>query len=229
MKIFASVIGISGKMGKEIKKNALNSSIDIIGGVGRKDFQNLKKLLKKSKVAIDFSTPSTLDEILNIAIKTTTPLVLGTTGYKENDFKKISNASKKIPIFYSSNFSIGIALIREFSKLASKMLKNSDIDILEKHHISKKDSPSGTALTLADDIKKTINKDVNIHSIRAANIIGEHSIFFTNENESIEIKHSAHLRSVFANGAIQAAKFIYNKKPGLYSMKDLIGENYVEN
>ena len=120
MKIFASVIGISGKMGKEIKENALNSSIEIIGGVGRKDFQNLKKLFKKSKVVIDFSIPSVLDEILNIAIKTTTPLVLGTTGYSEKDFEKISNASKKIPIFYSSNFSIGIALIdRKSTRLNS--------------------------------------------------------------------------------------------------------------
>ncbi|NGX29778.1 MAG: 4-hydroxy-tetrahydrodipicolinate reductase [Candidatus Anoxychlamydiales bacterium] len=229
MKIFASIIGISGKMGKEIKKSTLNSSIEIIGGVGRKDFQNLKKLLKKSKVAIDFSTPSVLDEILNIAIKTTTPLVLGTTGYSENDFEKITKTSKKIPIFYSSNFSIGIALIREFSKLASKMLKNSEIDIIEKHHISKKDKQSGTAITLANDIKKSINKAVKIHSIRTANIAFEHSIFFTNENESIEIKHSVHLRSVFANGAIQAAKFIYNKKPGLYAMKDLIGGVYVKN
>ena len=109
------------------------------------------------------------------------------------------------------------------------MLKNLKIDILEKKHISKKDSPSGTAKTLANDLKKAINKDVNIHSMRTSNVSFEHSIFLTNELESIEIKHSVHLRSVFASGAIKAATFLYNKKPGLYSMKDLIGEIYEKN
>lgn len=229
MKIFASIIGISGKMGKEIEKSALNSLIEIIGGIGKKDFQNLKKLLKKSNVAIDFSTPKILDEILNLAIKNKTPLVLGTTGYSKEDENKIKKASEKIPIFYSSNFSIGIALIREFSKISTKMLKNLSVDILEKHHISKKDSPSGTALSLANDIKKSINKDVNIHSMRTSNVSFEHSIFITNELESIEIKHLAHQRSVFASGAIKAAIFLHNKKSGLYSMKDLIGEIYEKN
>ncbi len=226
MKIFTTIIGISGKMGKEIKNNALNSSIEIIGGVGRQDFQNLKNLLKKSKVAIDFSTPSKLNDILSIAIKNKTALVLGTTGYKENDFEKIKKASKKIPIFYSSNFSLGIALIKEFSQNATRLLKDCNIDILEKHHILKKDKPSGTALSLAKDIKKKINQDLNIHSIRVPNTAFEHTILFANEDESIEIKHSVHLRSVFAKGAIKAAKFIYNKKPGLYCMDDLIKELY---
>jgi len=229
MKIFASVIGISGRMGKELIKSSSKSFIEIIDGVGSENFQNLKKILKKSKVAIDFSSPAILKDILNTAIITNTPLVIGTTGYSEDDFNKIKSASTKIPIFYSSNFSIGIALLLEFAKKASKMLKNFDIDILEKHHILKKDIPSGTAITLANEIKKSVSKDVNIHSIRASNIVGEHTVFFTNETESIELKHSAHLRSVFANGALKAAEFIYNKKPSLYYMKDLLGDIHEKN
>ncbi|NGX63213.1 MAG: 4-hydroxy-tetrahydrodipicolinate reductase [Candidatus Anoxychlamydiales bacterium] len=226
MKIFASLIGITGKMGKEIQKVKTDPSFQIIGGVAKKDIKNLKKFLKKSNVGIDFSNPNALDELLSIAIKTKTALVLGTTGYSEKDLQKIKDASKKIAIFYSSNFSVGIALVQKFANMTSKLLDKSCIDIVEKHHISKKDKPSGTALLLADEIKQNLKNDVNIHSIRAANVVFEHTLYFTNEDQTIEIKHTAHDRSIFATGAIKAAIFIHDKKAGLYSMQDLIGDIY---
>ena len=226
MKIFASLIGNTGKMGKEIQKEKTDPIFQIIGGVAKKDIKNLKKLFKKSKVGIDFSHPSALDEILSIAIKTKTALVLGTTGYSDKDIQKIKDASKKIAIFYSSNFSIGIALVKEFAKITSKLLDKSCIDIVEKHHISKKDKPSGTALLLADAIKQNLKNEINIHSIRSANVVFEHTLYFTNEDQTIEIKHKAHDRSIFAKGAIKAAIFIFDKKAGLYSMKNLIGDIY---
>jgi len=225
MKILASIIGLDGKMGKEIQKYSSKSPIEIIGGVGKDDMHNLKKILKKSHIAIDFSSPKALDNILYYATKTQTPLVIGTTGYSEDDFTKIKKASKKLAILYSSNFSLGIALLRSLATHTSKVLDKSFIDIVEKHHILKKDKPSGTALTLAQDIKDNIKNDINIHSIRAANIVGEHSICFTNDEEIIEIRHVANSRSVFAKGALRAAKFIHGKKTGLYSINDLFGES----
>ncbi|NGX28623.1 MAG: 4-hydroxy-tetrahydrodipicolinate reductase [Candidatus Anoxychlamydiales bacterium] len=223
MKIFASIIGYNGKMGKEIKKAAKNHPLEIIGGVGKDDIDNLKKIFKKADVAIDFSSREALDTILQYAIKTSTPLVIGTTGYRDEDFEKIKIASKKIAIFYSSNFSIGIALLRSLCEKSLKIFPKSSVDIIEKHHILKKDKPSGTALTIEKDLKKVLKNKINIHSIRVPNTAFEHSIIFANPDETIEIKHTADSRAVFANGALRAAYFIYNKKTGLYSIKDLFG------
>lgn len=229
MKILASIIGLKGKMGREITKYALNHNIEIIGGVGKENIENIENLLKKSQVAIDFSSPRALEYILYYAKKTLVPLVIGTTGYDQDDFKKMKKASKKIAIFYSCNFSLGIALMKAFSIQASKLLNDSFVDIVEKHHILKKDKPSGTALTLAKSIKNNLKNEINIHSIRAANIVGEHSIFFTNNEETIEIKHLVNSRSVFAKGALKAVRFILNKKPGFYSIKDLFGDFHETN
>jgi 4-hydroxy-tetrahydrodipicolinate reductase len=229
MKILASIIGFEGKMGKELRQNAPNFDIEIIGGVGKKDFNNLKDLLKKSKIALDFSSPQSLNDLLYHAKKNLIPLIIGTTGYTEEDFEKIKEASNLIPICYSSNFSIGIALLKSFSIQASKVLKDSFVDIIEKHHILKKDKPSGTALSLEKDLQNNLEKKINIHSIRASNIVGEHSIFFTNEKELIEIKHVAKTRAVFAEGALRAAKIIINKKPNFYSIQDLLGDFYASN
>ncbi len=229
MKILASIIGFEGRMGKELRQNASNFDIEIIGGVGKKEIKNLKDLLKNSDVAIDFSSPLALDDILYYAKKNLTPLIIGTTGYSLDDFQKIQDASNHIPICYSSNFSIGIALLKAFSIQASKIFNDSFVDIIEKHHILKKDKPSGTAINLAKDIQNNLEKKINIHSIRAANIVGEHSIFFTNEQEMIEIRHVANSRSVFANGALKAARVIVNKNKGFFSITDLFGDLYASN
>jgi len=229
MKILASIIGLKGKMGKELTKNALDFDIEILGGTGKKNIKNLKNLLKKSQVAIDFSSPRALDYLLYYAKKNLTPLIIGTTGYNLNDLKKIKKASRYFPICYSANFSLGIALLRTFSIQLSKIFNKSFVDIIEKHHILKKDKPSGTALTLLKDLKNNLEKKINIHSIRAGNIIGQHSILFTAKNETIEIKHVANCRSIFAKGALKAARIIINKKPGLYSIMDLLGDLYETN
>lgn len=229
MKILATIIGLHGKMGKELSQSASKFDIEIIGGVGKNDLKNLSNLLKKSNVAIDFSTPITLNDILFHAKNNKTPLIIGTTGYTLEDIEKMKEASKDIPICYSSNFSLGVALLKAFSNQASKLFKNSFVDIIEKHHILKKDKPSGTALSIANDIQKNLEKKINIHSIRAANIVGEHSVFFTDEKEMIEIRHVANTRSVFADGALRAARVIINKKCGFYSINDLFEEFYESN
>lgn len=229
MKILASIIGFEGKMGKELRQNAAHFDIEIVGGVGQKNIKNLKSLFKKSQVALDFSTPSILENILCLAQKNAIPLIIGTTGYSAKDFDKMKEASKDIAICYSSNYSMGIALLKAFSSQASKIFNTSSVDIIEKHHILKKDKPSGTALMLSREIQNNLEQEINIHSIRAGSIIGEHSVFFTNENETIEIKHTANRRTVFAIGALKAAKIIVNKKTGLYSFDDLFGDLYASN
>ena len=228
MKILASIIGITGKMGKEVVKCA-NDSFEIVGGVSSKDIDKLDIFFKKSQVAIDFSNSTSLEKVLYYAEKNSTPLVIGTTGYSDEDFRSMKKASKNIPILYSSNFSLGIALLRFFALKTTDVFSDSHIDIIEKHHIFKKDKPSGTALSVANDLQDKLKNKINIHSIRAADIVGEHSIFFTNSEEVLEIKHSVSSRTVFAKGAIKAAKFIYDKKPGFYSIQNLFEGVYAKN
>lgn len=229
MKIFASIVGLNGKMGKELIQNAQKYDFEIVGGIGRNDILALDDLMKKSRVVFDFSSPLAIDDVLYFAKKNRCPLVIGTTGYNEKEIEKITLASKEIPICLSSNYSLGVALIKSFLNQASKIFYDSFVDIIEKHHILKKDKPSGTALSIANEIQNNLQKKISIHSIRAANIVGEHSIFFTNDSETIEIKHIANTRAVFARGALSVARVIINKKNGLYSISDLLGDFYASN
>ncbi len=222
MKIFVFFIGNTGKMAKEIFKIAKMSEIEIVGGINSKEEKDIKEM-DKVDVIIDFSHSSSLEKSLKLAADHKKPLVIGTTGYTDLDFEKIKDASKKIPIFLSSNFSLGISILKELLKITAKNFRESFVDIIEKHHIFKKDKPSGTAISLKEEIEKSINNKINIHSIRASNIVGEHIAIFNDTEETIEIKHSAKSRAVFAKGAIKAAKFICNKEPKLYSMNDLLG------
>ena len=228
MKILAGLIGITGRMGQEIKKASQNSPFEIIGGVSSSSKETFDNLFKNSQIVIDFSSKDVLEDLLFYALKYKTPLVIGTTGYTQEDLQKIEDASKKIPIFYSSNFSIGIALLRSFCKKTSEFFSDSYVDIIEKHHIHKKDKPSGTALSIEKDLKNILKKEIGIHSIRASNIVGEHTVSFRSDEELFEIKHSALSRSILAKGALDAAEFVYNKKPGLYSMQDLLGDFYAK-
>ncbi|MFA6118463.1 MAG: 4-hydroxy-tetrahydrodipicolinate reductase [Parachlamydiales bacterium] len=228
MKILTGLVGITGRMGQEIKKASENSHFEIIGGISSSSKENFDNLFKNSQIVIDFSSKDVLQDLLLYALKYKTPLVIGTTGYSTEDLQRIEEASKKIPIFYSSNFSIGVALLRSFCKKASEFFCDSYVDIIEKHHIHKKDKPSGTALSIEKDLKKNLKKEIGIHCIRAANIVGEHTVSFRKDDELFEIKHSALSRSILAKGALDAAEFIYNKKSGLYSMQDLLGDFYAK-
>lgn len=197
-----AISGKSGRMGKSLLEQIMRDpSLKVVDS------------LKEADLIIDFSHPTTLNNLLNL----NKPLVIGTTGFSEEEFEKIKIASKVIPIFYSANFSLGIAIL---TKTLSFIEKNfpSAIDIVETHHLQKRDMPSGTALRLA----KALKTKPKIHSIRAGSIIGEHSLFFTAENERISIKHEAFSRSLFCEGAILAAKFLIKQKKGLYSMEDLV-------
>lgn len=171
-------------------------------------------------VVLDFSAPSALGPLLNKCIQNKKPVVIGTTGYKEAEKALMQEASKQIPLFYTPNFSFGIALLREVvSMVAEKISPQVAIEIIEAHHQHKKDSPSGSALSLAE---ATGRSHLPIHSIRLGDIVGDHTVIFGLEGERLELKHQAHSRMAFARGALRAAQFLKSQPPGYYTMKDLL-------
>lgn len=194
-------------------------------------------------VIIDFSNPAALDGLLDFALTRHIPVVLATTGYSPAQAARIGAAAEKIPVFRSANMSIGINVLLELVKKASAALGDScDIEIVEQHHNRKADAPSGTALMLADAAAATCGhpcqyvydrhsvraprdkKEIGISSVRGGTIVGIHEILFAGQDETIEIKHTAMSRDIFAEGALKAAKFLATvKAPGLYDMSSLIG------
>jgi len=200
---------------------------------------------EKADVIMDFSHHSAVDSLLEYADKTKTPVVIATTGHTPEEIELIKSYSDKIAIFKSANMSIGVNLVAELAKKAAILLKNDfDIEIIEKHHNQKLDAPSGTALMIADEISSVFDesdkpeyiydrhsvrkardkREMGIHAVRGGTIIGEHEVIFAGTNELISISHSAQSREMFASGALTAARFLRDKTPGLYTMKDLINE-----
>lgn len=202
MEIKIGLIGAEGRLGKAIK--ALHPIFPITKSTCR--------LSLDCDVLIDVSSPHALEE--NLSAKK--PIVIGTTGHP--DFSPIQEASKHFPIFYAANFSLGVAILQKLSRYIAKQFP-SDIDLIETHHVAKKDAPSGTALQLAKNLP-----NAKIHSIRSGNIIGEHTLLFNTPHERITLSHEAHSREAFAKGAILAAQFLFDKEPGLYTMDNLFKE-----
>ena len=189
-------------------------------------------------VVVDFSNPSALDGILDYAEKTGAKVILATTGYSDAQQEKIKYYSKKMGIFQASNMSLGVGLLCQLSKDATRFLDGYDIEIVETHHNKKADAPSGTALTLAKEInqvkdnsldllcgrdksKRSVN-DLTIHSVRGGTTVGKHSVMFFGCGENLTISHEAESKDLFASGAVSAVKFIMTKKKGLYGIKDLL-------
>tara|TARA_A100001011_G_scaffold322210_1_gene343489 strand:+ start:1749 stop:2483 length:735 start_codon:yes stop_codon:yes gene_type:complete len=242
MSISVCVPGISGKMGMEIANLALldNTNITLSSGVIR-DKANLSKTLlnfdekiitsnlefaiKNCDVCVDFTRPEYTMNILEECIKQNKKLVIGTTGFTDTQIKEIELASTKISILKASNMSIGINLcLKLVEKATSSIGDCSDIDIIEHHHKHKVDMPSGTSLAFEEVIKNNLSdkKDINHHCLRVGNVVGDHMVKYTLENESIEINHKSFDRKIFAEGAILAIKWISSKKKGLYNMSDAL-------
>lgn len=231
--------GSEGRMGKEVKNQvSLSDNFNFLFGFDKNSSFN--DIPKKPDVIIDFSIPSASINMLNYAKENKIPMVIATTGFDDNQLKEIELISKEIPVFKSSNMSYETNLIISVvSKLATQ-LRDSDIEIVDVHHNKKVDSPSGTALMIADGINKALDnsmhyefnrhskkqardkKEIGIHSLRGGTEVGKHSVFFFGNNENIEISHTVNSRDVFAQGALKAAEFIVNQKNGLYDMTDLI-------
>ncbi|MFH1848489.1 MAG: 4-hydroxy-tetrahydrodipicolinate reductase [Candidatus Omnitrophota bacterium] len=182
------------------------------------------KQIANADVVIDFTSAQATIANLKAAVELKKPVVIGTTGFSEEQADKIKAAGKSIPIVFSPNMSIGVNLIfRLAGEIAKTLGRDYDIEITEAHHKAKKDAPSGTAKKMAEAIKEATKREVPMHSLRVGDVVGDHTIVFAGNSERIELTHRAHSRDVFALGALKAAKFIAGKKPGLYSMREVLG------
>ena len=240
--------GCNGKMGQEVAKEIrVTQDVEVLCGVDRVDtgdnsfpvFTNINDINVIPDVIIDFSVPEATFNILEFAAKNKIPTVVATTGLSEEQISKLKEYSNDFPIFRSSNMSYEINVMAKLVAELAKKLNDSDIEIVETHHNRKIDSPSGTALILADSINEALDgqmtyeydrhskrekrskKEIGIHSIRGGNEVGKHSVIFFGNNESFEITHNCTSRSVFASGAIKAAQFVVHKDSGLYNMNDM--------
>jgi len=243
--------GCNGKMGQVITRLADQyENIRIAAGFDINDniknpypvFTAIDNVNANIDVIIDFSNPEALRNLLAFATARKLPLVMATTGLSQSQTKMLISASNEIPIFFSANMSLGVNLLIDLVKKAAKVLEHTfDIEIVEKHHNLKLDAPSGTALAIADAMnsvlttkqeyiydrhsrrKKRSKNEIGIHAVRGGTIVGEHSVIFAGNDEIIEINHMAMSKDIFGTGALRAALFLYDKKPGLYNMIDLIG------
>ena len=234
----------SARNDKSIKLVTLTENISINNKInGIKPELNTEKAFSKADVIIDFTIPKCTFEVLGIAAKLKKKVVIGTTGFSKKQEDLIEKFSKKIPILKAGNMSLGINLLMYLTEItASSLGKDYMSKVHEIHHKHKKDYPSGTALMLGRGIavgknkdfykiigKKYLNKKkfpygkkVNFNSIRRGEIIGEHEVTFSNGKETISLNHEAFDRTLYSEGAISAAKWLINKKPGLYSMRSLL-------
>ncbi len=192
----------------------------------------------KADCVIDFSHHSVTESLLSFCVAEKLPVIVATTGHDEREIEMIRRASEHIPVFFSANMSLGVALLCELAKTAAKTMPEADIEIIEKHHNRKLNAPSGTALMLADAIsavrkgayyvfgrggqRKREKSEIGIHAIRMGNIVGEHEVIIGTDTQTITLKHEAHTRALFAEGAIAAADFLIGKPAGLYAMKDIV-------
>ncbi len=239
--------GIGGRMGAEVKKlvldgyrgSKLSCGVDINPVLAEAPvYTSFADVRETPDCIIDFSHHTATPALLEYAVSKNIPVVLCTTGHDEKELSLISSAAERIALFHSANMSLGVALLCELAKTAAKTFPDADIEIIEKHHNRKLDAPSGTALLLAREIQrirenaffsfgrqgqaKRIKDEIGIHAVRMGNIVGEHEVIVGTDTQTITLKHEAHSRSLFAEGAIVAADFIKDKGAGLYDMHSMI-------
>ncbi|MFH0796835.1 MAG: 4-hydroxy-tetrahydrodipicolinate reductase [Candidatus Omnitrophota bacterium] len=252
------VAGAAGRMGQTII-NTLPEfpELSLVGTVERPDHPNLnresvpgipissdvEKSLEAGDVLIDFTTPSGTLRNLKVCLKLRKGIVIGTTGFKQEELAEIKTAGEKIPILLSPNMSLGVNLLFHLTEETAKNLPDYEVEIVETHHNQKADAPSGTALNLAEIVAKAReqnltetavygrhgragprkNSEIGIHAIRTGDVVGEHTVIFGTTGERLELTHKAGSRQAFARGALKAALFVSQKKSGFYTMHDLWG------
>lgn len=245
------ISGCNGHMGRVVESLcAADPQVEVVAGfdvLGSNDgefpvYSSPAQFTGKADAVIDFSSPAALNGLLDFAQATGTPLVLATTGYTPEQVAQIGAAAQKVPIFRSANMSLGINVLLELVKKAAAVLGDSyDIEIVERHHRRKVDAPSGTALMIADAAASACGheteyvferhsvrqprdkKEIGISAVRGGTIVGEHEIIFAGHDEIMEIRHTALSREIFAQGAVEAAKFMATvNAPGLYDMSQLV-------
>jgi len=205
-------------IGKKLSKITEHSGPDIVVSM------DVEKVCGKIDCLIDFTSPFAALKCLDVCRRKGVAMVIGTTGFTKEEEDKILLGAKKIPIVFSPNMAIGVNVLFSIVESAARVLNdNFDIGIDETHHVHKKDSPSGTAKMIAKVIFDAAGETIPIKAEREGEVVGRHGIVFENKYEKLEIRHNAKSRDVFAAGAIKAAKFVFGKNPGLYSMRDVLG------
>ena len=240
------LFGAAGRMGKEVEAAAAKagdlqivSRVDVSGADGC--LTSLDEVKTDADAIVDFSHHAATATLTDYAVKRRLPLLVATTGQSEDELAMIRGAAAKIPVFFAANYSLGIAALIRAAKAIASLYPDADIEIIEKHHNRKLDAPSGTALSIARAISsvregetaflygrggqvKRQKNEIGIHAVRLGNIVGEHEVLIGTDNETITLKHEAHSRALFADGALAAARFLVGRTPGLYSMTDLVGD-----
>lgn len=243
--------GCNGHMGKVISELvAKDDTIEIVAGIdlnteenfGYPVFANIMDCDVEADAIIDFSVAVAVDALLDFVKEKGIPVVLCTTGLSDEQLAKVEEVSKDVAVLKSANMSLGINTLMKLLKMATEVLadRGYDIEIVEKHHNQKLDAPSGTALALADVINETkdnryeyvfdrsqkrekrSDNEIGISAVRGGTIVGQHDVIYAGTDEVIEIQHTAYSKAVFAKGAIDAAKFLAGKGPGMYDMSDVI-------
>ena len=244
--------GCNGKMGQVISGICKeDATVEIVAGIDVIDnrdneypvFTDIEACDVEADVIVDFAAAVAVDKLLDYVAKTGIPVVLCTTGLSPEQLSRVSQVSEKVAILKSANMSLGINTIMKLLKDAIAVFGPAgyDVEIVEKHHNLKVDAPSGTALALADSINEASNnqyeyiydrsqtrnkrdkKELGISAVRGGTLVGEHEVLFAGIDEVIEIKHTAYSKSIFAKGAVEAAKFLAGKPAGMYNMSDVIG------
>lgn len=244
--------GCNGAMGQVITGLVKEDpELEIAAGIDLRDnrdngypvFSSLDACTEAADVIVDFASAKAVDGLLDYCERTGMPVVLCTTGLSKEQLARVEEVSKKTAVLRSANMSLGVNTLLKLVKEAAKVLANAgfDMEIVEKHHNQKKDAPSGTALALADSLNEAMDgayhyvydrsqvsekrdsREIGIVSVRGGTFPGEHDVIFAGTDEVITFTHTAYSKSIFAKGAVQAAKFLAGKGPGLYNMADVIG------
>ncbi len=242
------ISGLGGHMGRHVARLCAEGcrGVEAVAGVdfmgGQSGAIPCAKTFESAETdvdcVVDFSHHSVTEALLAFGEKYKLPLVIATTGQTDEERAAIKEAAKRIPIFFTANFSLGVALLIEFAKKAAAAMPDAEIEIIEKHHDRKVDAPSGTALAIARAIQtvrpgaavvtgrsgmgRRTKQEIGIHAIRMGGIPGEHEVLIGTNNQTISLKHEVHDRALFAEGALAAAVFLQGKGPGLYDMQSLL-------
>ncbi len=236
--------GACGRMGKEVEKIVeASETMTVAAKVDKMAaesgcYTDINDFNGTADVIIDFSNHLGTKALLDYAVKNNIPTVVATTGHTDEELEYIKNAGEKIAVFHSANMSLGVALLCELAVKAAATMPDADIEIVETHHNRKLDAPSGTALMIANAIKSVREKaqfvfgregnakreknEIGVHAVRRGNIVGIHEVLISTDSQTITLKHEAHSRALFAEGAVSAAEFILGKDAGLYNMNSIV-------
>lgn len=236
--------GACGRMGKEVEKIVeASENMTVAAKVDKMAaesgcYTDINDFSGEADIIIDFSNHLGTKDLLDYAVKNNIPTVVATTGHTEEELALIKEAGKKIAVFHSANMSLGVALLCELAVKAAATMPDADIEIVETHHNRKLDAPSGTALMIANAIRTVREKaqyvfgregnakreknEIGVHAVRRGNIVGIHEVLVSTDSQTITLKHEAHSRALFAEGAVSAAEFILGKPAGLYNMNNIV-------